>query len=84
MDIFGRTPISLFGGDYIIAAIDSEGFPIFIMSFIQSKNKGKATQLILPTGDPVVEVAFYGMNFLCVNSGGRLFESSVDKRKILY
>ena len=83
VNIIGRTPISLFGGNKAAAVIDTDG-NIIVLNDIMLKNKDLVVEPHkLPSNDIPVDVAFYDDYILVVDSNGNLFQSRIEFGKKL-
>lgn len=72
LNIGNRNPVSLFGGCYLSAVVDSEG-AIFVISPKFSSLKSRIMPLFLPNGDKAVNVAFCSNDIIALGSSGQVY-----------
>lgn len=71
----GKNPVSLFGGIFQCAAIDSEGAILFIHESLCNKPTKQLEQFFLPEGEKAVSVACCKDIIFSLSSNGRVFFS---------
>lgn len=84
LNISGRNPTSLYGGDSTSAVIDSDGSVIIITPSIFETPTAECQIIDLPDGLKAVSVAFCEKTIIALSKCGRVFESTFSKNKNCY
>ncbi|KAK8895320.1 hypothetical protein M9Y10_023768, partial [Tritrichomonas musculus] len=77
LNIGKRSPLSLFGGRYTSAVIDTEGGVIIITESVYKSPTSELESLSLPDGDRAVKVACCDESVIVLGESGRVFECSL-------
>lgn len=76
LNIGNFNPISIFGGSYNCAAIDSEGSIIYIHPSFYSSPQNKIESFILPSHEKAVNVACLNDFVIALDANGKVFKSN--------
>lgn len=85
LNIGDRNPISLFGGYFNAAAIDSEGAILFVnYRKVNISPSQKIEPAFLPEGEKAAKLACCKDVIFCITSSGRLFQSFTSCQKLAF